>query len=49
MLLHEAVCCAFVALCFFLIGIHSMRAEQPLRGMEFEKKHKKIKAYRKSV
>ena len=40
MLLHEAVCCAFVALCFFLIGIHSMREEleQPLRGMEFEKK-----------
>ena len=27
-----------------------MRAEQPLRGMEFEKKkHKKIKAYRKYV
>ena len=35
---------------FKKIGIHSMQAEQPLQGMELQqKKHKKNKAYKKSL
>ena len=37
-------------LSFFLMGFTPCKAEQPLRGMKLqEKKHKKVKAYRKSI
>ena len=35
---------------FFYLGFTPRKAEQPLQGMELqEKKHKKVKAYKKSV
>ena len=40
----------YIFLIFLSLGFTPCKAEQPLKGMELEKnKHKKIKAYRKSV